>query len=556
MFFDLSLYLALAICVAGLIYKIRSWLTVSVDRQDRRYSPAQRAGAALAGLGRTVFSLRIGAMLRALVLDGLLQGRSLRHSGLAWVAHIFLFVGFMGLLLLHALGEQITASLFRDYYSTLDPWLWLRDALGIMVLVGVGLIILRRVFVRGLRLTTHTRDRLAIILLAVVLLSGFALQAVKITSSEAFDRMAVEYAGLDDPREIKALRSLWATDYGVVFAPGQIGGGEELMALGRELNQNSCVECHSPAAHAFASYGLSVILRPAALALDRAGGPQALYFIHFLACFLGLAMLPFTKFLHLIVGPIILAVNAATERATMNPAARAALRALELDACTHCGTCTVHCSVAVTLRLLPNDEILPSERLASLSAKAHGNNGDRAHLAAMRDGAYICTNCQRCTRLCPLGINLNDLWTALKKDLADEGLGAPLKEISTFAGKAALPSRGRKEVLVNTNGFQKELKHSAQANSFAECYSCRECTNACPLVFMSEWPNQELDLLPHQVMYCLKLGLKEEAMGARMVWNCLTCYECQEACPNLVQVTDVMYELRYLAAQAARTATA
>ncbi|MBU4563669.1 MAG: 4Fe-4S dicluster domain-containing protein [Desulfarculus sp.] len=556
MFFDLSLYLALAICVAGLIYKIRSWLTVSVDQQDRRYSPAQRAGAAMAGLGRTVFSRRIGAMLRALVLDGLLQGRSLRHSGLAWVAHIFLFVGFMGLLLLHALGEQITASLFRDYYPTLDPWLWLREALGIMVLVGVGLIILRRFFVRGLRLTTRTRDRLAIILLAVVLLSGFALQATKITSSEAFDRMAVEYAGLDDPREIKALRSVWATDYGVVFAPGQTGVGAELMALGRELNANSCVECHSPAAHAFASYGLSVILRPVALALDRAGGPQALYFIHFLACFLGLAILPFTKFLHLIVGPVILAVNAATERATMNPAARAALRALELDACTHCGTCTVHCSVAVTLRLLPNDEILPSERLASLAAKVHGNNGDRAHLAAMRDGAYICTNCQRCTRLCPLGINLNDLWTALKQDLADEGLGAPLKEISTFAGQAALPSRGRKEVLVNTNGFQKELKHSAQANSFAECYSCRECTNACPQVFMSEWPNQELDLLPHQIMYCLKLGLKEEAMGARMVWSCLTCYECQEACPNLVQVTDVMYELRYLAAQAARTATA
>lgn len=40
-------------------------------------------------------------------------------------------------------------------------------------------------------------------------------------------------------------------------------------------------------------------------------------------------------------------------------------------------------------------------------------------------------------------------------------------------------------------------------------------------------------------------------MGSRMVWNCLTCYECQQTCPNLVQVTDVMYELRYLAAQAA-----
>ena len=121
MFFSISLYLALAICLVGLIYKAYSWLTVSVDRRDRQYSAGQRAGAAVSGLLRTVFSSRIGALLRGLVWDGLLQGRSLNHSALAWLAHILLFVGFMGLLLLHALGEQITASLFSDYYPTLDP---------------------------------------------------------------------------------------------------------------------------------------------------------------------------------------------------------------------------------------------------------------------------------------------------------------------------------------------------------------------------------------------------------------------------------------------------
>jgi heterodisulfide reductase subunit C/nitrate reductase gamma subunit len=551
MFFSISLYLALAICLVGLIYKVYSWLTVSVDRRDRQYSAGKRAGAAISGLLRTVFSSHIGAFLRGLVWDGLLQGRSLNHSALAWVAHILLFVGFMGLLLLHALGEQITASLFSNYYPTLDPWLWLREVLGLMVLAGVGIIILRRLTVRGLRRTTRTRDRVAIALLAVILLSGFALQALKITSSDAFDRMVSEYSGTEDPQELKALRSVWAAEYGVVFAPDQIGSDQDLLDQGRELNENSCVDCHSPADHAFASYGLSVLLRPMALGLDQANASQILYYIHFLACFLGLALLPFTKFLHLLVGPVILAVNAATEREGMNPAARAALRAMEMDACTHCGTCSVHCSVGITMSLIPNYDILPSERLASLSAKTHGGESDRARLAQTREGAYICTSCQRCTRLCPLGINLHDLWTAQRQDLADEGLGAPLREIAEFAEQAAQPSRGRPEVLVDTGGFKKTLKHSAQAGSFTECYSCRECTNACPLVHMSEWPNQQLDLLPHQVMYCLKLGLMEEAMGSRMVWNCLTCYECQQTCPNLVQVTDVMYELRYLAAQAA-----
>ncbi len=553
MFFSISLYLALAICASGLIYKIWSWLTVSVDQDDRKYPPGQRAAAAISGLLRTIFSPRLGGMLKALILDGLFQRRSLNHSGLAWMAHFLLFVGFTGLLLLHALGDIVTDSLFGNYEPTLDPWLWLRDLMGLMVIVGVGLIIYRRLTVSGLKRTSGCRDWLAIVLLAVILLSGFALQALKISSATSFNQMMEEYAGIDDPQEIKALRSLWAKEYGVVFPPGQIGDDPKLLEKGRELNEESCMDCHAPARHAFASYGLSAILRPVALALDQAGVPRLLYYIHFLACFLGLALLPFSKFMHLLVGPMILAVNSVSDRRTMNPAARAALRAMELDACTHCGTCSVHCSVAVTLRITPNPDILPSERLASLSAMVRGKNGDREHLAQMRDGAYICSNCYRCTRLCPLGINLDDQWSTLKLDLAQRGLEAPLTEIARLADQAARPSRSRERVPVRTTSdFQEILKYSAQSGNFSECYTCRECTNACPVVFMYQEPEKELDLLPHQIMYSLKLGLREEAMGARMVWSCLTCYQCQEACPNLVQVTDVLYELRYLASQAAK----
>jgi heterodisulfide reductase subunit C len=41
--------------------------------------------------------------------------------------------------------------------------------------------------------------------------------------------------------------------------------------------------------------------------------------------------------------------------------------------------------------------------------------------------------------------------------------------------------------------------------------------------------------------------MREEAMGARMAWDCLTCYRCQEACPQGVKVTEVLAELRNLA---------
>jgi heterodisulfide reductase subunit C len=552
MFFHLSLYLALMMCISGLIYKVWSWLTTSIDKQSDRYPPRQRVAAALAGLGRVVFSLRIGAMLKALVLDGLLQKRSLSHSVLAWLAHIFIFFGFMGLLLLHALGEQITASLFRDYYPTLDPWLFLRDLLGVMVMLGVGLVIGRRLAVRGLRLTTRRTDRAAIGLLAVVLLSGFGLQALKITSASEFDRMVKEYSVVEEAKEELALRSVWAADYGVMFAPGQTSQDPALLALGRQINQDSCLECHSPAQHAFASFALSRLLRSAALTLDRAGVPQVLYYIHFLACFIGLALLPFTKFIHLITAPLLLAFNAVADRKVMDPAARAFIRALELDACTHCGTCTVHCSVAVAVRIVPNDNILPSEKLTALAKLVHGHNGGKGDLARIRQGAYICTDCDRCTKLCPVGINLRDIWAALKVRLASEGFGEPYRELASASWQAAEASRRQKQVKVTTGAFQKSLRYSAQGVNFSECYSCKTCTNACPLVFRSEHPTEELDLLPHQVILSVALGLQAEAMGARMVWDCLTCYQCQEACPNLVPVTDIFYELRNMAARAVK----
>ena len=553
MFFQLSLYLALGIGLAGLIYKIRSWLTISVTVGEReaKYGPGKRAAAMLAILGHAVCSRKIWPMLKALVLDGLLQRRSFNHSVLAWLGHFTLFFGFTGLLLLHALGEQITVNLFSDYYPTVDPWLWLRDALGLLVLVGVCLIIVRRIFLPGLRMTTKRADQVAIALLAIIMLSGFGLQAVKITSAHEFDRMVEDFSGIGDEAERKALASVWQADYGVVFPASQTSQDPEVMELGRELNQDNCVDCHAPAQHAFASYALSRVIKPIALALDRASMPDVLYYIHFLACFVGLAILPFTKFLHLITAPLLMAINAAVDRKTADPAALALLRALELDACTHCGTCSVHCSVAPAMRIVQNPTILPSEKLAALSELVKAQNGDQPSLDKLRQGAYLCSDCGRCTRLCPVGIDLRDLWAALKDDLAQQGLGQPYMELASNSWQAAEVSRHEAQIKVDTKALRKSLGYSAQGANFSECYTCKTCTNACPLVFQSEQPTQLLDLLPHQVIFAVAVGMKEEAMGARMIWHCLTCYQCQEACPNLVPITDIFYELRNMAARSA-----
>ena len=69
------------------------------------------------------------------------------------------------------------------------------------------------------------------------------------------------------------------------------------------------------------------------------------------------------------------------------------------------------------------------------------------------------------------------------------------------------------------------------------------------MVGASDDPESELDMTPQQIMNLMRLQMKDLAFGARMVWNCVTCYQCQEHCPQGVRVADVLYELRQMAGE-------
>jgi heterodisulfide reductase subunit C len=78
------------------------------------------------------------------------------------------------------------------------------------------------------------------------------------------------------------------------------------------------------------------------------------------------------------------------------------------------------------------------------------------------------------------------------------------------------------------------------------------CSNSCPVVLNYKKPLEKLGLLPHQIMYSLRFGLKDDVLGAGMVWDCLGCYNCQESCPQKVRVTDILFELKNKAFQQTR----
>lgn len=583
MFFSTSLYIALAIFGLAFIYKISTWFRYRIGIQSMEIPTSKRFLAAIKGILLTVFSPKILTLLKVFFLDVLFQLRILREDFLRWFMHICIYGGFMLLLLMHALDKYVTASLFDKYYSTINPFMFLRDFLGAFVILGVAIAIYRRFILKVPRLISNAMDIYTIIIVAVIMLSGVFLEATKMVAYSDYQRMVKEYSGLSDPQELKALEAYWVKEFGTV-SPNLKGPFDaKILEQGRELHQSSCAECHAKPQWAFAGYGTAKLISPMGLGVDRARLPSLLWYLHVLACWVGLAYLPFSKMFHIFTSQLSLLANAVMEKGKSSPANIATRQVMELDACTHCGTCSLRCSVAVAFDEIRNINILPSEKIASMKALASGKRLSSQALRNIQEGIYLCTNCYRCTVVCPVGINLQDLWFNVRETLLQKGYPEflALSPLSFYRGlmreetvqkdyekpliraREAIVAqcdlmRRKGKVLPLTPAdrpFQSGLNLSAQAKTFSVCFGCQTCTTVCPVVSNYENPQEVLGLLPHQIMHAAGLGLRDLAFGSNMLWDCLTCYQCQEQCPQGVCVTDVLYELKNLAIKYVREKT-
>jgi heterodisulfide reductase subunit C len=565
--FDYLFYTSLTVFLLGLIYKISTWFTKKIGTSGRDTSSAQRVQSAVRGIIGVIFSSKILMLLKAVVVDVLLQQRTLKESVTRWLAHMLIFYGFMLLLLMHALESVVSETLFSDYYSTVNPFFFLRDFFGVMVLVGVILAMVRRYIVKPRRLRTGGMDHYAIAIVAVIMLSGIALEGLKIASHSEFMRMVEDYAGLDDEEEIQALETVWVKDYGTVSPNVESPFDEELLELGREIHEGSCMECHASARWAFNGYAAAKLIKPIALWLDEKDGVNLLWYIHFIACFIGLAYLPFSKMFHLFATPVSLIANRVMDPTKSLPANILTRQVMELDACTHCGSCSLNCSAAMVYEAIGNEYILPSEKMVLLKRLASGRKLDQGQMRAIQEGVYLCTNCDRCTVRCPSGIRLKELWYSVREALLESGPALPhvlspfsfarglLIQKTLPADTYAHPIQNARQAVggrfVNLMNPEVPVPLNAQDpqtnikdTTYTHCFSCQTCTTVCPVVANYDEPEQVLGLLPHQIMCSLGLGLTEMAAGARMNWDCLTCYKCQENCPQQVEVCDVLYRLK------------
>ena len=569
--FQIAFYLSLVLFLAGILYRILTWFTLTLGPRSDPFSPGRRIAAASRGAASTIFSAKIGTMVKVVFLDWLFQRRILRESGLRWAMHMLIFWGFMLLLLMHGLEKVISYPLFKDYSPTINPYLFLRNLFGLMVLAGVGISIYRRFILKAPRHITNGPDKFAIAILAVVMLSGFILEANKIESQRAYQRMVEDYASVEDEENLKSLEAYWVAKYGVVSPNVKGPVDEATLSKGAELNENYCASCHSRPQWAFGSYGLAGVLPSGAgQGVDPA---KVLWFIHFLACFVGLAYLPFSRMFHVFATPLTLLLSAVMDERS-DPANVMTRMMIELDGCTHCGTCSQRCSVGIWTEVIPNTKILPSEKIEAIRSLARGKLTDRS-VEALQEGVHLCTNCYRCTTVCPAGINLQELWFKVRETIYGKGvpetwLLTPLAYYRGLRREGVAPSEYPKPLDLTRNAmeeacrsidmqgeavdidqadreFKKKLRHSGWGESHSYCFTCMTCTGSCPIVRHYPNPREALGLTPHQIIHAARWGLSDPIFKCNMLWACLGCYQCQEACPQGVRVTDVMYQLKNMA---------
>ena len=566
MTFYILLYLSVFICLIGLVLRISTWFSHSISPVENNVPMHKRIAAAIKGSAHVFFSKKIILMIESFIVDVLFQKKTFKKSILRWVMHFLIFYGFILLLLMHALESVVSEALFNDYYSTINPFLFLRNLFGIMVLVGTGIAFFRRIFVRSSRITTSIEDWLVLVVIALIILSGIFLEASKIMSYSEFQSMTEEYGDIDDSEDMQALESFWVKNYGVVSPNTNLIFDEKTLLQGSEINDMSCLDCHSSAKWAFASFATAKSLKPTALFLDRIGAVNILWYIHIVACFFFLAWIPFSKMFHMIATPISLLANAAMKQEKVDPANILNKQMIELDACTRCGMCNQQCSSIMFFESIENPFILPAEKIKILKKAGTHKKFEMEELKNIQRGLYMCTNCGRCVETCPSGINLKELFINARHRLLRREIPEPLiytqlsfalslEQESVDNHLKALKSMDRLlkrkfESLPDViSPISLELTKAEELanNTYKSCYYCQSCSNICPIVKIYEKPNEALGLLPHQIIYCLGLGLIDIALGAKMIWACSGCYLCQENCPQKVELTDIFYNLKNVA---------
>jgi nitrate reductase gamma subunit len=153
-------------------------------------------------------------------VDGILHRKLFHRNKLHWLTHAFMFLGIVARMALGVLTWVMallvpTAPLTQILVNKSSPAIALiYDGLGLLVIVGAVLAIVRRYVTKDKQLITGGQDTVAIALIGSIFLVGFIVEGARIlTTGLEFGLAAFSFVGY----LVSLVLGLVPVDWGVVY---------------------------------------------------------------------------------------------------------------------------------------------------------------------------------------------------------------------------------------------------------------------------------------------------------------------------------------------------
>jgi hypothetical protein len=287
----------LSLFVVELLFILSVWLKARVPGLPRDASRWRKLGAALAYALKLIFSRRLWVLLKALVVDGLVHRRLYRRDLGRWAVHISVFGSWLvlgvistvtGVIveILPLLGmspEEVASIPLFGHLFHADVW-WValvNEVLGIVVMAGMLLVIYRRYIRKDPQLRTIPADTITIALLTVIAFSGFPAEVFRLLAdyTTAAGVFAPAPAMISLERLPPQLYGVWGPQWGFAgYLSARVLGALELGPAVWEVLHN------------------------------------IFFWLHFVVVTALLYYLPFSRFFHVIMSPVIVAYNTMVEQ--------------------------------------------------------------------------------------------------------------------------------------------------------------------------------------------------------------------------------------------------
>ncbi len=257
--------ISIMILVIGFIFNFKKWsygsLGYGMDPQENEQGNSKIFLRAFKKQLTSNVGVHHGqSWINTLIFDILLQRRVYRRNKIRWFMHICIFFGWMGLFALS--GLMFLVELTHMYFEHFKPHLLFdldsfrevlqvpNQILGYILLIGVIIALIRRLFIKSIRENSNLYDWVLIISLLTVVITGFIAHAGRYIAPGVSTFSGIELIFLD--------YKIWT-----------LGGMIPFLTYVKEI-----ALIHS-----------------------------------FLALFIGFAYIPFSKYIHVLATPMSLLVN-------------------------------------------------------------------------------------------------------------------------------------------------------------------------------------------------------------------------------------------------------